>query len=286
MRCRGRTDIASAVPTDALVMQRHDMPIEGPSPRPMPLRSARVLGVPIHAVDWPSALETISQWASRRESRCVCICNVHSVVTASQQAEFRAAIEQADLATPDGAPVAWMLRRLGIARQERISGPDLMRRYCALAASRNESSFLLGGTDSVLQRLQDTLHNDFPGLRIAGTCSPPFRPLTSEEDDAIVAQINASGAGVVWVGLGCPKQELWMHAHRGRVQAVMVGVGAAFPYLSGMARRAPKWMQRSGLEWLHRLASEPRRLWRRYLFTNSYFIVGALGQLCRRLLAR
>jgi len=252
----------------------------------MPLRSARVLGVPIHAVDWPGALQTISHWASRRESRCVCICNVHSVVTASQQAEFRAAIEQADLATPDGAPVAWMLRRLGVARQERISGPDLMHRYCALAANRNESIFLLGGTVGVLQGLQDALLADFPGLRIAGTSSPPFRPLTSEEDDALVAQINASGAGVVWVGLGCPKQELWMHAHRGRVQAVMVGVGAAFPYLSGMARRAPTWMQRCGLEWLHRLASEPRRLWRRYLFTNSYFIVGALGQLWRRLLER
>jgi len=267
-------------------MQRHDVPIDDPSAPPARLRSVRVLGVPIHAVDWPSALNTISHWASRRESRSVCICNVHSVVTASQLAEFRAAIEQADIATPDGAPVAWMLRRLGVARQERISGPDLMRKYCELAASRHEGIFLLGGTDDMLERLQRTLRSEFPGLHIAGTCSPPFRPLSAQEDEAIVAQINASGAGVVWVGLGCPKQELWMHAHRGRVHAVMVGVGAAFPFLAGTVRRAPLWMQQTGLEWLHRLASEPRRLWRRYTVTNSYFIVGALGQLCRRLLTR
>ena len=138
----------------------------------------------------------------------------------------------------------------------------------------------------MLERLQRALRSEFPALRIAGMCSPPFRQLSTQEDEDIVAQINASGAGVVWVGLGCPKQELWMHAHRGRVQSVMVGVGAAFPFLAGMVRRAPLWMQRAGLEWLHRLASEPRRLWRRYTVTNSYFMVGALGQLCRRLLTR
>jgi N-acetylglucosaminyldiphosphoundecaprenol N-acetyl-beta-D-mannosaminyltransferase len=250
------------------------------------LPDARVLGVRIHAVDWPTSLKTIAGWASRRESRCVCICNVHSVVTASQEAEFGAVIAQADLATPDGAPVAWMLRRLGFPQQQRINGPDLMHRYCALAAQLGHSIYLLGGTDEVLVRLQRALIEAHPSLRIAGACSPPFRALSAQEDAAIVAAINASGAGVVWVGLGCPKQEMWMHAHRGRVHAVMIGVGAAFPYLAGIARRAPPWMQRFGLEWLHRLASEPRRLWRRYAVTNSYFIAGALRQLCRRMLGR
>ena len=248
------------------------------------LPSAHVLGVRIHALDWPATLKTISGWASRRESRCVCICNAHSVVTASQQTEFGAVIAQADLATPDGAPVAWMLRRLGFPRQQRINGPDLMRRYCALAASLGQSIYLLGGTDEVLERLQCALLEEHPMLRIAGACSPPFRALTALEDTAIVDGINASGAAVVWVGLGCPKQELWMHAHRGRVHAVMIGVGAAFPYLSGMTPRAPAWMQRFGFEWLHRLVGEPRRLWRRYAVTNSYFIAGALRQLCRRLI--
>jgi N-acetylglucosaminyldiphosphoundecaprenol N-acetyl-beta-D-mannosaminyltransferase len=248
--------------------------------------SARVLGARIHALDWPTTLETIAHWAARRQSRCVCICNVHSVVTASRQADFGAVIARADLATPDGAPVAWMLRRLGFAGQQRINGPDLMRRYCAAAAARGDSIFLYGGTEQTLERLQRALLSEQPTLRIAGICSPPFRALSPAEDDAIVERINASGAGVVWVGLGCPKQELWMDAHRGRVHAVMVGVGAAFQYLSGDTPRAPVWMQHTGLEWLHRLASEPRRLWRRYTFTNSYFIVGALGQLCRRLLTR
>ena len=250
------------------------------------LRSARVLGARIHALDWPQAIDTISRWAGAHESRCVCVCNVHSVVTAARQPEFGAVIDRADLATPDGAPVAWMLRRLGCNGQQRINGPDLMQRYCALAAARGSSIYLLGGTESTLQRLQLALCAQHPGLRVAGTCSPPFRALSAEEDEAIVARINASGAGVVWVGLGCPKQELWMHAHRGRVQAVMVGVGAAFQYLSGETPRAPLWMQHAGLEWLHRLATEPRRLWRRYAFTNSYFAVAALGQLCRRLLMR
>ena len=250
------------------------------------LRDARVLGVRIHAVDWPTSLRMISGWASRRESRCVCVCNVHSVVTASQHAEFGAVIAQADLATPDGAPVAWMLRRLGFPTQQRINGPDLMHRYCALAAELGHSVYLLGGTEEVLVRLQRALLDKHPALRIAGVCSPPFRALSTQEDAAIVAAINSSGANVVWVGLGCPKQEMWMHAQRGRVHAVMIGVGAAFPYLAGITRRAPPWMQRFGLEWLHRLASEPRRLWRRYAATNSYFIAGASRQLFSRLFTR
>jgi N-acetylglucosaminyldiphosphoundecaprenol N-acetyl-beta-D-mannosaminyltransferase len=126
----------------------------------------------------------------------------------------------------------------------------------------------------------------WPGVRIAGAYSPPFRPLTPEEDDAVVKSINDSGAGIVWVSLGCPKQEIWMAAHRGRVNAVMVGVGAAFDYIAGSIRRAPLWMQRAGLEWLHRLFSEPRRLWKRYFVTNSLFILGVMGFYASRLLSR
>jgi N-acetylglucosaminyldiphosphoundecaprenol N-acetyl-beta-D-mannosaminyltransferase len=154
--------------------------------------------------------------------------------------------------------------------------------YCAHAAEVGQAIYLYGSTTATLRALRAFLTEQFPRLHIAGAESPPFRSLTAEEDAAAVARINASGAGSVWVSLGCPKQEQWMAAHRGRVQAVMVGVGAAFDFHAGAVRRAPHWMRASGLEWLHRLASEPRRLWKRYLVTNSLFIIGAAGQLLRR----
>jgi N-acetylglucosaminyldiphosphoundecaprenol N-acetyl-beta-D-mannosaminyltransferase len=244
--------------------------------------SSQVLGVRIHAVSWDGALDMISCWASARESRYVCTCNVHSVVTAAKDDAFARVVAEADLATPDGAPIAWMLRRLGQAGQQRINGPDLMARYLMKAAESGESIFLFGGTPTTLDRLKPALERRFPGLRVAGVCSPPFRVLTPDEDSAIVDEINRSGASTVWVALGCPKQEAWMEAHRGRVNAVMIGVGAAFDFFAGTVTRAPAWMQRRGLEWLFRLVSEPSRLWRRYLVTNSLFIVGAARQLARR----
>lgn len=243
--------------------------------------TGRVLGASIDAIVWDEALVRIQDWAARRESRYVCICNVHSVVTTSQDAEFGRVVNEADMATPDGAPVAWMLRRLGFAGQARINGPDLMWKYCE-AAARAEPVFFYGGMEATLATLRERLLMAFPGLKIAGMVSPPFRPLSMAEDAAMVAQINASGAGVVFVSLGCPKQEKWMAEHRGRIQAVMIGVGAAFDYHAGTIKRAPKWMQNAGLEWLHRLLSEPRRLWRRYLVTNTLFIAGAARQLLAR----
>lgn len=250
--------------------------------RELPERTlGSVLDVPIDALTWREALDRIAGWARARKSRVVCICNVHSVVTARTDAAFGRVVRECDMATPDGAPVAWMLRRLGYAGQARINGPDLMWKYCAEAAQRGETIYLYGGAQATLDILVRRLTSEFPGLRIAGAESPPFRPLTAEEDAAAVERINASGAGVVFVSLGCPKQELWMAAHRGRVQAVMIGVGAAFDYHAGTIRRAPPWMQQAGLEWLHRLVSEPRRLWRRYLVTNSLFVVGAVRQLLR-----
>ena len=240
-----------------------------------------VLGIPIDVVGAAEARDRIAGWSAARASRVVCICNAHSVVTASRNPAFRLAVTSAELATPDGAPVAWMLRRLGAQRQRRVSGPDLMSDYLAEAAARGEAVFLYGSTPVTLQTLQQCLPVRYPGLRIAGAISPPFRTLTADEDEADVFAINASGAGTVWVSLGCPKQELWMQAHRDRVQAVMLGVGAAFDFHAGTVTRAPVWMRRAGLEWLHRLLSEPRRLWRRYLLTNTLFVVGALRQLLR-----
>lgn len=242
-------------------------------------RRIAVLGQPLDALTWDEALSRIAAWAARRESRYVCISNAHSVVTGSRDPVFGQVLRDADMVTSDGAPVAWMMRRLGVPDQQRINGPDLMWRYCALAARQGEAIYLYGGTEATLSLLQRRLREAFPGLVIAGATSPPFRKATSEELARDIAAINASGARTVWVSLGCPKQELWMAAQRGRVQGVMVGVGAAFDYHAGTIRRAPLWMQRAGLEWLHRLVSEPRRLWRRYLVTNSLFIWGAAKQL-------
>lgn len=245
----------------------------------MTKQTHQVLSAPIDALTWDDALERIHHWAQQRESRYVCICNAHSVVTAGQDAAFGRVVTEADMATPDGAPVAWMLRVLGARQQQRINGPDLMWRYCEQAAQRGESIYLYGGSNTTLAILKTRLKQAFPELRVAGAYSPPFRTLTAEEDAAAVEAINASGAGTVWVSLGCPKQELWMAAHRGRVNAVMVGVGAAFDYHAGTLKRAPHWMRGAGLEWLHRLISEPRRLWRRYLLTNTLFVLGAARQL-------
>lgn len=246
---------------------------------PSPRNRVRVVGAPIDVLTWRDAIERVSAWVRARQSRVVCICNVHSVVTARHDAAFQRAIEECDLATPDGAPVAWMLRRLADRGQERINGPDLMWRYCAEAARRGEAIYLYGGAQTTLDALVRRLSDAFSGLRLVGAESPPYRQLTETEDAAAVGRINASGAGIVFVSLGCPKQELWMTAHRDRIQAVMIGVGAAFDYHAGTIKRAPLWMQEAGLEWLYRLLSEPRRLWRRYLVTNTVFMIGAARQL-------
>lgn len=245
-------------------------------------RTIDVIGSPIDAIDWDAALARIERWAAAGDSRYVCLCNAHSLVTARQDEAFGRIVREADLATPDGAPVAWMMRRLGGAGQARINGPDLMWAYCAAAARKGEPIFLYGGTEATLAALRRRLAAAFPDLRIAGALSPPFRALSDEEDRAVIAAINASGAKTVWVGLGCPKQERWMAGHRGRVHAVMIGVGAAFDYHAGTLPRAPAWMRRTGLEWLFRLACEPRRLWKRYLVTNTLFIARAAGQLLFR----
>jgi N-acetylglucosaminyldiphosphoundecaprenol N-acetyl-beta-D-mannosaminyltransferase len=240
-----------------------------------------VLGAQIDALSWAAAMSRLLGWAHARESRYVTICNVHVVVSASQDAAYRDIINGSDMATPDGAPVAWMLRRLGFVNQSRISGPDLMWALCERAANENLPIYCYGSTDATLALLEARLRAAFPALLITME-SPPFRALTAEEDAAAVARINASCAGIVFVGLGCPKQERWMADHRGRIHAVMIGVGAAFDFHAGTVTRAPTWMRNNGLEWLHRLASEPGRLWKRYLVTNTLFILGAARQLLGR----
>jgi len=249
--------------------------------------TGQVLGARIDVISWEGALDRLLGWAHAHESRFVTICNVHVVVSASRDAAYREIINGSDMATPDGAPVAWMLRRQGFANQSRISGPDVMWALCERAAKEDLPIYCYGSTDATLALLDARLRAAFPALKVSME-SPPFRALTTEENAAAVARINASGAGIVFVGLGCPKQERWMAEHRGRdaldesplrVNAVMIGVGAAFDFHAGTVQRAPAWMRDNGLEWLHRLASEPGRLWKRYLVTNTLFILGAARQL-------
>lgn len=245
----------------------------------MPRKYQSVLGARIDALAWEDAIDTIATWGAAHESRYICICNVHSVVTTTSDPEFKLAVNSADMCTPDGAPVAWALRQLGFSSQARINGPDLMWRYLAHAQELGQNVFFYGSTQSTLMKLTLSVTRQFTALKIAGTYAPPFRELTRLEDDAVVEMINRSGAHVIFVGLGCPKQEKWMAAHRGRINAVMIGVGAAFDYHSGVIKRAPAWMQNRGLEWLHRLNAEPRRLFRRYMVTNTLFVLGLTIQL-------
>jgi N-acetylglucosaminyldiphosphoundecaprenol N-acetyl-beta-D-mannosaminyltransferase len=240
-----------------------------------------ILGCHVDALSWGRTLDLIANWARRGESRYVCICNVHSVVTARRDPVFQAVLTRADAALPDGMPLAWYLRRHGFRNQQRINGPDLLARLSARAASLGLPVFFIGSTASILARMTARLRCSQPALDIAGTLSPPFRSLTRGENEAIAAQIRHSGARIVFVGLGCPKQERWMAEQRGRIPAVMIGVGAAFDFHAGEQPRAPRWMREHGLEWLHRLWCEPRRLWRRYLVTNTLFAWYLLRDLFR-----
>jgi N-acetylglucosaminyldiphosphoundecaprenol N-acetyl-beta-D-mannosaminyltransferase len=241
-------------------------------------RQMSVLGNQIDAISWEAIIGRIRTWAERRESRYVCLCNVHSVVTGYRDANFRRVIDAADTAAPDGMPVAWVMRRRGVLGQERIDGPGLMWRYAEQAALDGTPVFLYGSAPATLHKLVGRLHDAFPGLKIAGYHSPPFRPLNAEEENEVVEMIANSGAAVVFVGLGCPRQEVWMANMSPRIPAVLIGLGAAFDYHAGVIKRAPRWMQQHGLEWLFRLAAEPRRLWRRYCVTNALFIYHVLRE--------
>jgi N-acetylglucosaminyldiphosphoundecaprenol N-acetyl-beta-D-mannosaminyltransferase len=207
--------------------------------------------------------------------------NVHVVMSAYWNRSFQKIVNAAALVTPDGMPLVLGLRLLGNKKQSRVYGPDLMLAWCERAAQLQIPIYLYGGTEQTLEKLRYNLEQRFPGLEIAGSHAPPFRPLSLDEEAADIARIQASGAPVVFVGLGCPKQEKWMARQQGKLSAVMVGVGAAFRFHSGEVSQAPRWMMAWGLEWLYRLAMEPGRLWKRYLLHNPVFVVLFGWQLLR-----
>jgi N-acetylglucosaminyldiphosphoundecaprenol N-acetyl-beta-D-mannosaminyltransferase len=233
-----------------------------------------VLGVGISAIDPTDALGEVTRWIDNGLQHYVCVTGVHGVMESQGDPELMRIHNESGLTTPDGMPMVWAARIAGAKNTQRVYGPDLMLAVCERAAQRGWGCFLYGATEEVLEQLRSTLSDRYPGLKIVGTHSPPFRALTPAEDEAVVRQINESGAQIVWVGLSTPKQERWMASHIGRVNAsALFGVGAAFDMHAGKLRQAPRWMQRSGLEWLFRLASEPRRLWRRYAVNNPRFVL-------------
>jgi N-acetylglucosaminyldiphosphoundecaprenol N-acetyl-beta-D-mannosaminyltransferase len=242
-----------------------------------------VLGVEVSAIDMAQALETIDQWIATRERHYVCVTGVHGVMESQRDPALRRIHNGAGLVTPDGMPLVWLARRAGFPHVARVYGPDLMLACCEASVSRGYRHFFYGGAPGVSERLAERLQARFPGLQVAGSYSPPFRTEVSLEDRGVLDRLNAAGADILWVGLSTPKQELWMHQHRPHLTApVLIGVGAAFDFHAGFKRQAPRWMQRSGLEWLFRLTQEPRRLWRRYSRNNTRFLI----ELGRRRLRR
>jgi N-acetylglucosaminyldiphosphoundecaprenol N-acetyl-beta-D-mannosaminyltransferase len=240
----------------------------------------RILGVTVSAITMQDATATLEAWIRSRTPNYVCITGVHGVMESQRDPDLKSIHNAAGLVTPDGMPLVWMAQRLGFPGVRRVYGPDLMRRMTEISALNGYRNYYYGGGEGTAERLKDLLTRANPGLSVVGTMSPPFRTLTQAEDDAIVREINAARPDIVWVGLSTPKQERWMASHVGRLTApVLVGVGAAFDFLSGGKPQAPSWMQRNGLEWLFRMASEPRRLAGRYMRNNPAFLYLALRQL-------
>jgi N-acetylglucosaminyldiphosphoundecaprenol N-acetyl-beta-D-mannosaminyltransferase len=239
-----------------------------------------ILGVGITPIDLRQAVATLEKWREDGRREYVCCTSVHGLVEARRDPQVRKALNGAGLTTEDGMPLVWWCRRAGNPEAARVCGTDLLLAMCAREPVLGHRHYFYGGSEQVTERLVSTLTQRFPGLIVAGHRSPPFRELTADEDSADVAAINAARPHFVWVGLGTPKQEKWMALHVGRIQAVaLLGIGAAFDFVSGAKPRAPEWMQHSGMEWLFRLMTEPRRLAVRYLVGNIVFVASALQQL-------
>lgn len=234
---------------------------------------ATILGVRIDATTYAHATRTILDWARAGDSRYVCVANVHMIMEAVDSPQFCRILNEADMLVPDGMPLVWMLRRTGSSAPRRVYGPDLMRSILAAAEMARIPIGLVGSTRRVHELLHHRLNRDYPGLLVAYAESPPMGNIEEMLRSPVAARATASGARILFVALGCPKQEQWMAAQRGRIPAVMIGVGAAFDFLAGTKAQAPSWMRRGGLEWLFRLAHEPRRLARRYFVHNPRFLI-------------
>jgi N-acetylglucosaminyldiphosphoundecaprenol N-acetyl-beta-D-mannosaminyltransferase len=252
-----------------------------PSPSDVPTRE--ILGLPIAMTDYEQAMDVMDGMIARRERGYVCAVAVHAVMVAQGDAEMRAALTRSTLVVPDGMPLVWAANTLGENLHQRVYGPELMRRYNQRCATQGHRVWLYGGRDQGhLVQLALRLRQQHSGITIVGGYAPPFRPLTSEEEDALVEQVNKARPDVLWVGIGVPKQEKWMAHIRERLDVpVMCAVGAAFDFHAGRISQAPAWMQDRGLEWTYRIAQEPRRLLPRYLYYNPRFMLAFARQFAR-----
>jgi len=244
-------------------------------------REPTILEVKVNPGSIDSVSNLVIKWGATYKSRCVYATNIHSLMESHDDEKFLGILNSSNINTPDGMPLVWMLRLKGYPEQKRVYGPTLMLHILEAASLESIPVGFYGGKPEVLKLLYENMLIRYPGLKIAYSYSPPFHSLSKTEDEMVVKEIQDSGVQILFVGLGCPKQEKWIAAHRGIITAVMIGVGAAFDFHAGVIPQAPLWMQRIGLEWLFRLKTEPRRLWRRYLFHNPRFVFLATLELLK-----
>lgn len=235
-----------------------------------------IMGVDIAAIDMEWLVDYLNRNVKSLSGDYICVSNVHTTVTAYEDQEYCKVQNGGIMAIPDGGPLSSVGQKRGFMNMKRTTGPSLMGEIFKISAAEGYRHYFYGSTDETLEKLYSVLTESYPGIQIAGMYSPPFRPMTEDEDRAIVERINDTKSDFVWVGLGAPKQEKWMAAHQGRVNGLMVGVGAGFDYHAGNIERAPEWMQKSNLEWVYRLLQDPRRLFGRYWHTNTKFIWNAI----------
>jgi N-acetylglucosaminyldiphosphoundecaprenol N-acetyl-beta-D-mannosaminyltransferase len=256
----------------AVTNRKIHLPDEGQSYEGALPQHRYVLGMRVDATSYADASRRVVQWAREERSAYVCVASVHMVMEAFDSEAFRRVVNGADLVTPDGRPLVWGLKGLGVKGVSQVRGTDLTTQVVERAARKNVPIGLYGGTPELLESFVRVLKARFPQVRVVCQIAPPFRPLTPEEDESVINEIVASGARILLVGIGCPKQEKWMLAHKGRIPAIMLGVGAAFDFHTGRIRQAPRWMQSMGIEWVFRLMMDPRRLWKRYAKHNPRFV--------------
>lgn len=235
-----------------------------------------IMGVDIAAIDMEWLVDYLNRNVKNLSGDYICVSNVHTTVTAYEDQEYCKVQNGGIMAIPDGGPLSSVGQKRGFKYMKRTTGPSLMGEIFKISAAEGYRHYFYGSTDETLEKLNAVLAESYPGMQIAGMYSPPFRPMTEQEDEAIVERINETNPDFVWIGLGAPKQEKWMAAHQGRVNGLMVGVGAGFDYYAGNIERAPEWMQNRNLEWLYRLIQDPKRLFRRYWHTNTKFIWNAM----------
>ena len=238
--------------------------------------TCNIMGVNIAAINMEWLIDFTNKYVKELSGEYMCVSNVHTTVMSYDDASYCAVQNGGIMAIPDGGPLSSVGRKRGFSGMERTTGPDYLKEVLKISAEEGYRHYFYGSTEETLENLRNILEKDYPGVVVAGMYSPPFRAISEEEDKAIINEINECNADFVWVGLGAPKQEKWMADHKGQIQGFMVGVGAAFDYLAGNIDRAPMWMQKANLEWLYRLLQEPKRLFKRYFYTNTKFIWNAV----------